>query len=100
MGAEADAGPVGGLHRVDGAVAALDERAEELVREVRVRAPMAGALREAEVRFFAEVLDALCSELLDAFGEALSVVGHGDFFRDLVLGEFRGVQHVRLAFDE
>ena len=61
---------------------------------------MAGALREAEVRFFAEVVDALRSELLDAFGEALGVVGYSDFFRDLVLGEFRGVEDVRLAFHE
>ena len=36
VGAEADAGPVGGLHRVDGALAIFDQRREKLVREVRV----------------------------------------------------------------
>ena len=48
----------------------------------------------------AEIVDAFCREFLDAFRQALRVVGHGDLFRDLVFGEFRGVQDVRLAFDE
>ena len=100
MGAEADAGPVGGLHGVDGALAALDERGEELVGEVRMGAAVAGALGEAEVRFLAEIVDALRREWADAGGQALGVVGHRDFFRNLVLGELRGVEDVRFAFDE
>ncbi len=65
-----------------------------------MRAAVAGALREAEVSFLAEVVDALRREFLDAFRETLGVVGHGDLFRDLVLGEFRGVEDVLLVFDE
>ena len=83
MGAEADAGPVGGLHRVRVALAVLDQRGEELVREVRVRAAVAGALGEAEVRLLAEVVDAFGGELADTRRQPLRVVGHLDLLRDL-----------------
>ena len=53
VGAEADAGPVGGLFGIWERIAILDERADDLVREVRMAAAVAAALDEAQVGLFA-----------------------------------------------
>src|SRR4051812_6408641 len=100
MGAESDTRPVGGFHRVGIRIAILDQRTEELVDEMRVRSTMTRALREAEMSFLAEVVNALRRELLDAFRQPLRIVGHLNLFRNLRLSELRRVEHVRLVLDE
>ena len=75
MGAKADAGPVGGLFGVREGIAAFDESHGELMGEVRMAAAVTAALHEAEVRLFAEVIDALRGEVANALGQQFGVVG-------------------------
>ena len=72
---------------------------DELVRQVRVRAAVAAALREREV-IFPFTIDALGREALDLLREAMRIVRHFDFLRNLWLGLFRRVDYRLFAFDE
>src|ERR1051326_1736062 len=93
VGAEADAGPVGGLSGVGEGIAILAQGADKFMREMRMRAAVAGPLHEAEVRFLAEIIDAFGGEGLDGFGQAFGVVRRFDGLGDLRFGPFGGVQH-------
>jgi hypothetical protein len=75
VGAEADAGPVGGLPGVREGIAVLDQGREEFVGQMGMAAAMAGSLGEAQVGLLAEVIHALGGERADALGQALGVVG-------------------------
>jgi hypothetical protein len=72
VGAEADAGPVGGLPGVRERVAVLDQGGDELVGQMGMAAAMAGALGEAQVGLLPEVIHALRGERADAFGRRLA----------------------------
>ena len=87
--AQADAGPVGGLFGVRKRVPVFDQCGEELVDQVRVRAAMARALGEAEMRFLAQIIDAFGRKPANRRGQELCVVGRFDFFGDLRFGQLR-----------
>ena len=92
MGAQADTGPVGGLHGIRERIALLDQRHGKLVREVRMAAAVAAALGEAEVRLLAGVIDALRRVFGDALGQALGEVGALDRLGNLRLRQLGRVQ--------
>src|ERR1051325_7380478 len=95
VGAKADAGPVGGLSGVGEGFAILDQGADKFMGEVRMRAAVAGALHEAEVRFLAEIIHAFGGEGLNGFGQAFGVVRRFDRFGDLRFRQFGGVHDER-----
>ena len=96
MGADADAGPVGGGLRIGPRVAVLDEGAQEFVDHVRVTAAVAAALHKGEVIC---VLNGL-REFLDRLGQEMGVIRNLHLFRNLRLGALGHVEDARLAFDE
>ena len=100
MGAEADAGPIGGLLRVRERLAIVHERRQELVHEVWMRAAVACALGEAQMRFLRNIINAPGRETADRSGEEFSVIWNLDSLRDLRLGQFRRVQDMRLVLDQ
>src|SRR5678815_1901078 len=100
MRAETDAGPVGGLASVREWIAILDKGADNFVREVRVTAAVAGALRETKVRFLSEIVDTLGREWLDRFRKPLREIRCLDRLGNLWLGQFRRVHDQRLMLDE
>ena len=98
--AQAHAGPVGRLHGVRERIAILDQRHGELVRQVRMAAAVAAALREAQVRLLARVIDALRRVFRDALGQAPGEVGALDRLGNLRLGQLGRVQDERLVLDQ
>ena len=100
MGAEADAGPVGGLLRVREGVAVLDERGDEFVREVWMRAAVAGALREGQVLVLVQIVNAFGGEHADRFRQAFAVVRHFHAPGNFSFGFFGGMHDGLFAFDE
>src|SRR4051794_6777606 len=103
MGAEADAGPVGGLLRIGKGIAVADQGVDDFVDEVRMAAAMASALHKAAVRFLAGAFAAIHAaggEALDGLGEALREIGRLDKLGNLRLGKLGGVEHERFMLDE
>ena len=74
MSTDADAGPVGACDGIGPRVAVFNQRVDELVDQVRMRAAMSAALDERQV---VGVFDGL-SEPADRFGEQVSVIGDAD----------------------
>ena len=96
MGADPDARPVGGGHRVRPGLAALCQGRYELIDQMRVRAAMAGALDKRQV---IRVLDR-ARERTDGFREQVGEIGDLHGRRDFVFRFLGRVQHVRLAFHQ
>ena len=100
MSAEADAGPVRGLDGVGPGVAIFDKGVDEFVGEVRMRSAVACPLREAEMRFFAEVVNALGGEMANLFRQQFREVGRRNELGNFAFGEFRAMHDERFVFDE
>lgn len=98
VGADSDAGPVGGLDGVGPGVSVFDEGADEFVDEVRVRASVSAALDEGEVSGIVDFGGH--GELADRLGEEMSEIGDGDLFGDFGFGFLCGVEDVGFVFDE
>ena len=94
MGAEADAGPVGGLFGVGIGVAVLNERGEKFVDEMRVRAAVTCTLGETQMRFFGEVINAFGREAADRRGQKFGEIRDLDFLRNFGFRPFCGVKDV------
>ena len=100
MRAEADAGPVRGLAGVGEGLAVFDERHDEFVGQMRVRAAVAGALGEAQVCLLGQVIDALGRKGANHLRQPPGEVRDLDPPGDLRLGELGRVQDVGLVLDE
>src|SRR5258708_39300564 len=98
MCAQADAGPIRGLPGIREWVAVFAQCGDELMDQVRMRATMASALGETEMRFLAQIINAFSGESANWSGQKFCIIRSGDFFCDLHLGQFGGVQNVRLVF--
>ena len=75
MGADAYARPVGRLHRIGIGIAVFLQSREKLVAQMRMRAAVAAALNERQMRVLAGIVDA-------AQREALMLVGANGYSYD------------------
>src|SRR5262245_51027585 len=79
MGAKADASPVGRLFRVRERRAVFRKRHGEFVRQMRMTAAVAAALRKAEMGFLARIVDSARRVFRDALRQASAEIraAHG-----------------------
>ena len=100
MGAQPDAGPVGGAAGIGKWWPVLLDGRDELVDHMGVRAAVAGSLGEAQVGVRGQVVDAFRRKPPERLGQQIGEIGDGNPPRDLRFGTLGGVKDMAFPFDQ
>src|SRR5882672_2719333 len=100
MRAQSDASPIGRLPSVREGASAFFKCRNEFMHQVRMRTAMARSLREAEMRFLRQIVNASGSKTPNGPGQEFRKIGHFDFPGNLCFRELGGVEHMRFMLDE